>query len=188
MKKEMYDIAKAKPKTKTVAQYSLDANLIKEYDSAKKASQELGILSSSIKSCCNQNCATLKGFVFVYPGDFKNDEDMHFEIEKRIKRKKEYDISRSKSKKEPYIPSTNRKKIAHFNLEGELLHIYKSTKETSEALGINMSSIRTCCNETCATLKGQIFLYPEKFDTIEDMKAEALRRSEIWKNYKKKKK
>jgi len=62
-------IKKAKEgKYKTVYQYSLEGDLIKEWQSAQNIQKELNIAASNISRCCNnkQSHHTVKGFMWTY--------------------------------------------------------------------------------------------------------------------------
>lgn len=51
---------------KTILQFTKDMTFIKEWDSAKSASLELGIDNSSITKCCKHKLKTSKGFIWRY--------------------------------------------------------------------------------------------------------------------------
>lgn len=55
-----------KHRSKTVLQYSLDGNFIKEYKSAKDAAIQTGIEVSNIRSCCRGLYKKTHGFIFRY--------------------------------------------------------------------------------------------------------------------------
>lgn len=52
--------------TKKVAQYDLQLNKIKEFNSQKEASKELNICYSSISKCCLEKLKTAGGFIFRF--------------------------------------------------------------------------------------------------------------------------
>ena len=54
------------PRAKCVAQYDLDDNLIRIWDYAKQASEELGINHGSICSCCKGKYKSAGGFIWKY--------------------------------------------------------------------------------------------------------------------------
>ena len=54
------------PRAKRVAQYDLNGNLIKIWDYAKQASEELGINRGNICSCCKGKLKSAGGFVWKY--------------------------------------------------------------------------------------------------------------------------
>lgn len=58
-------------RSKPVLQYSLDGELIAEFESGNLAAKELGLQQSSIANCCNgkPGYKTHKGFIWRYKGD-----------------------------------------------------------------------------------------------------------------------
>lgn len=56
----------AKAKSKTVAQYSKDGNLIKVWQSTAEAGCQLGVSRGSIGNVARGECKTYKGFVWKY--------------------------------------------------------------------------------------------------------------------------
>ena len=52
--------------TRTILQYDLDGNFIKEWHSIRHAGRSLNILASNIWAVCNGNRKTMGGFVFKY--------------------------------------------------------------------------------------------------------------------------
>lgn len=55
--------------TTAIVMNDMEGNFIKEYDSIKKASSELGISQGLISMCCQGKRKHTKGFVFKYRGD-----------------------------------------------------------------------------------------------------------------------
>lgn len=51
----------------------------------------------------------------------------------------------------------NQKKVAQYDLQGNLLQIYSSRAEASRQTGIDSSSIAKCCNKKQKTCKGYIW-------------------------------
>ena len=54
------------PRAKCVAQYDLNGNIIKIWDYAKQATEELGIDNSSIIKCCKGKYKSAGGFIWRY--------------------------------------------------------------------------------------------------------------------------
>tara|TARA_Y100000389_G_scaffold200323_1_gene240509 strand:- start:30870 stop:31046 length:177 start_codon:yes stop_codon:yes gene_type:complete len=52
--------------TKKVAQYDLQLNKIKEFNSQKEASKELNICHASISKCCLEKQKTAGDFIFKF--------------------------------------------------------------------------------------------------------------------------
>lgn len=53
-------------KKKSIMQYDLNDNFIKEWDSATDASKELNLHSSNITACCKNKIKRVKIFKFKY--------------------------------------------------------------------------------------------------------------------------
>lgn len=56
----------AKARQKPIAQYSLEGELIKVWESARQVQNELGFFESNINKCCRHNIKRYKGFVWEY--------------------------------------------------------------------------------------------------------------------------
>lgn len=67
------------PRSKKVAQYDLEMNLIKVWDYIKQASNELHIDNSGITACCKGRQKTAFGYIWKYIDDFqeKDKENEH---------------------------------------------------------------------------------------------------------------
>ena len=57
---------RTKPRMRGICQYSTDGTLIREWESARDAQNELGIHESNINKCCNGIIQTYKGYVWKY--------------------------------------------------------------------------------------------------------------------------
>jgi hypothetical protein len=53
-------------RNKTITQYDLDGNIIKEYESQNQASRETNINQSDISSCCNKKQKTAGGYIWKF--------------------------------------------------------------------------------------------------------------------------
>ena len=96
--------------TKKVWQYDLNGNFIKEFNSTKEAKDELGISEINI---CNSICkgGVSGGFIWKRPSD-------------------------DKSKVVKLIPKT--KKVWQYDINGNFIKEFNSTKEVKDELGINI--------------------------------------------------
>jgi len=54
------------PTKKSIIQYDLQMNKIKEFASQKEASNKLNISKHGISKCCNNNAKTSGGFIFKF--------------------------------------------------------------------------------------------------------------------------
>ena len=58
--------------SKKINQYDLQGNFIRTWDSMIEIQRQLGILVSSVYSCCKGKISKTKGYVFKYYNDFTN--------------------------------------------------------------------------------------------------------------------
>lgn len=68
-RKKMCEQRKGKPKykhRKPILQYTLDDVFVKEFDSAKSASEELNIYPTSITACCKGKLKSAYGYIWKY--------------------------------------------------------------------------------------------------------------------------
>lgn len=61
-----YRVLKRRTNGKSICQYDLQNNFIKEYESACMASRETNICRSSINDCCRDRCKTAGGYIWKY--------------------------------------------------------------------------------------------------------------------------
>ena len=109
--------------TRSVCQYDTQGNFIAEYKSVKEASEITGINKTTISSCVARNNPAIKfagGFIWRYEKVDKLSE----------------------------IPENKRKvvSIAQYDLQGNLIHIFKSMSDASKETGITISAISNNCN------------------------------------------
>jgi hypothetical protein len=52
-----------------VAQYSMDGELIRIWESARNIRDELGIFESNVNKCCNGKIHSYKGFIWKYAAE-----------------------------------------------------------------------------------------------------------------------
>lgn len=107
-----------------------DGNIVAKFNSGTDAENKLGINKSKITNCCNKSvrCTTIQGkiYTFRYENDFTtlSNEDIQYMQNK--------------------TPSGT-KIIATNSSTQQLIGIYNTIKEASEALCVNQSSIHQCC-------------------------------------------
>jgi hypothetical protein len=121
------------PNRKSVAQFDLDGNLIKEYHSLREAALSVNGNRAHISRVCNGKQKTSSGFKWSF-----------------IDRINNYDIPEQKSRiikyKKPRI-DVRMKKIQVFDLDGNLLDICRSVNETSNKYNCHRLLIEKCCEE-----------------------------------------
>ena len=122
------------PNRKSVGQYDLENNLIKEFHSIKEAEKELSISRNSISLVCKEKRKTAGGFIWKYIDRINKYEIRELEKINLIK----YD----KPKKE-----TNFKKIKVFNLKGELLELCDNMNQVIKKYNCHRELIKNCCDK-----------------------------------------
>jgi hypothetical protein len=122
------------PNRRSVGQYDLQNNLIREYHSVREAEKELLIARSTICSVCKGKRKTAGRFIWKYIDRINN-----FEI---LEQKKINLIKYNKPKKE-----TNYKKIKVFNLKGELLELCDSMNQVVKKYNCHRELIQNCCDK-----------------------------------------
>ena len=117
-------------KARPIIQLDLDGNFICEYNSIKDAENKTGFASSHIQDCCNPtkvHCKTFKNFQWLY--------------------KENYDFNKNYKINKP-MPNRGRK-VAQYNLNGDLINIYEKLSKINDNKNYN-SNIAKCC---CGSLK-----------------------------------
>lgn len=105
-----------------VNQFDLNGNFIKRYKSMRSAARDTGLAEPQIEACCNGKRNKCGGFIFL------KDKDLH-KLEEHLN---------------PPIP--NAKRIGQFDLDGNLIKIWKSGSEICRTLGVNSGWLSLCCN------------------------------------------
>jgi hypothetical protein len=121
------------PHRKSVAQFDLEGNLIKEYHSLREAAQSVNGDRSHISRACRGKLKTSAGFKWSFI-DRINNHDIE-EVKNRI-------IKYEK----PRIDS-RMKKIQVFDLKGNLLDTCRSVNETSSKYKCHRILIEKCCKD-----------------------------------------
>ncbi len=114
-------------KYKKTYQWDLNGNLINIYNSQIEAAEKIGITNKAI-SYAIKNKSSCMGYFWT--------DIPEKPIIKNIK---------------------NRKKVGQYDLQGNLINIYNSRKEASNAVGVDPSSIGKCCNGNQKTAGGFIW-------------------------------
>ena len=122
------------PNSKRVCQISLNGKLIKIWDSATEASNELGVCLSSISNVChgkkrNGNgdvAKTAGGFVWIFEKDYNPCKD--------------YSVNRPRQNM-----GHGAKIVLLLSGNGEIVQEFYSINEASRQLGIDVESVRSIC-------------------------------------------
>lgn len=113
----------------TIKQFSRDGEFIQEWPSISEASRVLGIDRANIQHCCSHkpNHNSAGGYIWRYGDD-----------------------------KTPVVNYTSNS-ICQFDLNNNLIAIYKTAIITSEKTGVSTQSISHCCNGKIDSVKGFVF-------------------------------
>lgn len=127
--------------SKTVYQYDLKGNLIREWPSIISITKELGYQKSEICNCLNFKNRSGYGYLWVYN---KND------IDKALAR---YNDNYYKKNR----------RVAQYTKNGELVQYWDSAELAGRTIGVDPTAIRRCCNHAprYKTSKGFIWEYAD---------------------------
>lgn len=120
-------IARSIGKYKEVYQWDFLGNLIGHYQSLQEASQKTNTSYKALSAALKNNGSS-NGFLWSFNNIFPQNAKCN-----------------------------NQKKVAQYDLQGNLLQIYSSRAEASRQTGIDSSSIAKCCNKKQKTCKGYIW-------------------------------
>ena len=101
-----------------VFQYDLSGNKINEYDSITIAANNIGICTGEITICCQKKRKTAGGFQWKYASDLTIIQAVDY----------------------------GRKKVGKFNMNLELIEVYKNSYIASKENNLPNSGIWNCCN------------------------------------------
>ena len=120
--------------SKRVCQISLDGKLIKIWNSATDASENLNITISSISNVCNGSSSTAGGFVWVYEKDYDDTKDYH----------------RTPLKRRPGKGTTP---VLLLSEDNKIIQEFYSVNSAGEALGIRGQEVSRICSHKAKTIK-----------------------------------
>lgn len=119
-----------------ILQYSLDKKLLQIYDTMEEASKKTNTSKSLISRACNHLANTGNGFLWR----FEDDPILVFEN----------------------IKTTNKREVAQFDKNGNLLAIYGSLTEAAEKTQTNRSNLQQVCANKRKTANNFIWKYVEE--------------------------
>lgn len=123
---------------KTVYQYDLDGNFIREWESLVKIEKEYGYSKNNISHCCLGEVPSSYGYIWSY--EKRNDivyENKNFQ---------------------------KQKKIYQFSKDMTLISEWDNLESIENALGYGRSAISSCCRCDSKTAYGYIWRYEENLD------------------------
>lgn len=128
----------AATQSKSVLQYDLQGNLVKEWPSVQEAVRQTGYDHNGISQCCNGKQQTSYGFAWC----FKTDETPDFS----------YVLKPMKGKE---------RSILQYDIQGNLVKEWPSGSEVHRQTGWSRGNIWKCCLGKCKTAYGFIWRYKE---------------------------
>lgn len=137
--KKDYIAKQKKRKYKTVYQYDLDGNFIKEWKNLAEIEEELGYYQTNISRCCIGKSPSSYGYIWSYD---KRDDIVY--SNKNIQKQK---------------------KVYQFSKDMKLISEWDNLGVIENTLGYNRSSISDCCRCKIKTAYGYIWRYE---DTIKN--------------------
>ena len=123
------------PFSRRVAMYSLQGELIEEFDSAGQITKKYGFCSSLISSVCNGKRKQTHGYIFRFIG----------EAHREIVHKK--------------VPSKNRKPVLQLSLDGNVVAEYNSVYEATQKTGFLPENIGRAARGLSKSYKGYKWRY-----------------------------
>lgn len=159
---------------KPILQYSLSGEFIKEWESAKKASEVLKIPASHITKVCKKKAYMAYGFIWMYKiGDYILQKITEIDHRKsRIitdyssYRDPEINARRVASRDLVAMAEKIKIPIYQYNKSGDLIREWSSATDAGNFLGIkHISSISSCCTGNRNSAFGFVWRYkdPEKW-------------------------
>lgn len=132
-----------------VIQCDLNGQEIREFNNISEASNTLIIGFSKISKCCLGQLENAGGFKWKYASPF-------IVMEKHSK--KDYKILQEIIKKTNNgINNGNSKKVAQYDLNGNLIKIWDYMSEAAKKTGTNLASMSSCCSGKNKTANGFIW-------------------------------
>lgn len=128
---------------KCVVQIDKNGEFIAEYESTMSAERATGLYSSQISACCHHKngARSYGGYQWLF--------------------KTEYDKTGSSPYKTPSIKS-----VVQLDSDKNLIAIYDSLKNASEAIGISMGWLSICCRDQTKNAGGYKWMYKTEYDIL----------------------
>jgi hypothetical protein len=135
-----YDVLNMRNHYGSIKQYSKDGKFIKEYDSVREASRELGIHFGNIVKCANKQRNVAGGYVWRFHSD---DTSSNVYKNKRDKR------------------------VVMLDKNGNRIMTFDSITEAALYLNKNQHTIASCCQGITNTAGGYMWRFLEQYDENE---------------------
>ena len=135
--------------SRTIYAYDDTGKQVFEFYSSHEAERQLGISNSNINMCCNNKSLTYKNMVWSYEKLSKQDVLNKFEKSRN-------------SDNLAYIHKKNNmlsKSVNQYDLDGNLINTYPSTREAGRQLGFSSSLVAGVCRGEHKQTHGFVFKY-----------------------------
>jgi hypothetical protein len=135
-------IANTLLQNRKIIQFDIEGNRLKSFYCLREAAESVGCSPSSIGYCCNGRYKTTKGYRWKYESIDSNGTEC-----------------------ESNLPSLNGKyrknmKIVQYDIEGNRLNSFNTSREAAEHVGIlSRSNITHCCNNDRKMAAGYVWKY-----------------------------
>lgn len=134
---ELVKNTKSKSKSKRLLQYNTNGEFIKEWESASQVQTQIGLDNHVLRACCRGDYNTCGGYIWLY----KESENFPLKLDKQIL------IDRKLYS--PYI--------AQYDINANLVALWKNTTEIEQKLKYSRVSIRSCIRKDIKTAYGYIW-------------------------------
>jgi group I intron endonuclease len=147
---------------KSIIQYDIEGNFIKEWSSIKEAELTLGL--SKISGACRGTNISIGGFIWRFKSS-PLDENYKPHIHKNTNKPKSNQTKEKMSISGKGIPQPSHfsklvsKPIIQYDLKKNFIKEWNSITEASISLNIDHSAISKCCRNIYKTTNGFIFKY-----------------------------
>lgn len=139
---------KRKPRAKQIVQYSINGEYIRDWDSLKDISRELGYFDTNIIACCKHNTHNSHGYIWRYKSEVSDKKYLGMNMPK-------CEITKRKTRAIP---------VLQYKLDGDLVKRWSCAKEAKESLGYSATNIALCCKGERKSYNGFIWKYEREVD------------------------
>jgi len=134
--------------SKSILQYSLNGDFVKEWESGNSVQRRLGFSRGTIGSCLYRKKPTAHGFIWRFKGDVKD-------ITKISKEVKE-DIEKRKQRGDPLS-----KPLLQYGLDGKFIKKWEGASVIHRVLGFSQGNISSCARGERPRANGFIWQFKE---------------------------
>lgn len=129
--------------------YDRSGDLVYSFNSSREAARELKINSGNIIECCKAIGKTCRGFVWSQEKLPKEEVLKRFELNDKVRDVPIYEYAKAKLSK----------KVNQYDLDGNFIQSFSSTKEAGKQLKFSSSLIAGVCRGNHKQTHGYVFKY-----------------------------